>query len=132
MKKIITPLSLLAVLLISCGQKDEFITGTWEMNNLNSVDSSANRTTLLRTFIPNNYSTLNLLEFSDSETLTMKSKDGIEIGSGNYNLSGNKIVINFPEDQVESVYKIIGRTDSTLNLTANNDGETINISLLKK
>jgi hypothetical protein len=132
MKKFIIPLTLLTVLLISCGQKESFILGTWEMDNLNSADSSANHTTLLSTFIPDNYSNHNLLEFSDSKTLTMKATDGTEIGSGNYKLTDQTIIISFPDDKIESAYTIMDKTDSTLRLTAYNDGEIINISLLKK
>ena len=131
MKEQIASLALLVTLLISCGQNKDFVAGTWTMENLNSIDSSVNRETLLSTFIPHNYSALNLLEFTDGKTLTMKTKEGKEIGKGTYKLSNNTINITFPNDKIESEFKIMDRTDNTLKLTAYNEGEIINILLSK-
>lgn len=134
MTRLITPLTLLTVLTLSCGQNNDnaSIAGAWTMDNLNTVDSSVNRTTLLSTFVVDNYSTDNLLDFSGDKAVTMKTKDGQDIGTGTYTLTGSTLVISFPDDNIESEYKITDKTDKTIKMTAWNDSETVNISLSKK
>lgn len=134
MTRIIIFLTILTALTISCGQKNDnsSIVGTWRMDNLNSVDSSVNRTTLLSTSLVDNYSKDNLLEFSGDKAVTLKTKDGKDLGIGTYTLTDDTLAIKFPDDNVKSEYKITHKTEKTIKMTAWNDSETVKISLSKK
>ena len=107
--------------------------GTWKIDNLNSVDSSANRETLLNTFIVTKYATSNLISFTDGDKkVALRTPIGEVIGTGTYLIEDdNSVIINFPDDKIKSLYKITSKTDSTLKLTAYDDSETVNISLTK-
>ncbi len=134
MTRTILSLTILTALTVSCGHKNdnESIAGTWTIDNLNTVDSSLNRTTLLSTFLVEQYSKDKLLYFSGQKVVTLKSTDNQNIGSGTYYLNNDTLVINFPEDKNESNYKITKKTDKTIKMKAWQDSETVNISLSKK
>lgn len=127
-------LSLLTILLSSCSSNNNaFVVGNWTINNLSSVDSSANKETLLNTFLLHNFSDTNILEFSADNSLVMKSENGQVLGKGTYKIeeSGNTIIVKFPLDNIESRYKITNKTDISINMTANDNGETATILLTK-
>ena len=131
MKKISTYIFILTVIVTSCGQKMEFPTGTWIFNNLNTVDSSVIRETLLKTFIVSNYNVQNHLTFKDKNKIVLQTEMGRELGTGEYVINDTSVTINFPGDNIKSVYKIKFKSDSLLKLTAFDDDETVNISLTK-
>ena len=131
MKKISTYIIILTVILTSCGQKKDFPTGTWIFDNLNTVDSSVNRETLLKTFIVANYNTQNLITFTDKNKVVLQTEMGRDIGTGEFVLNDSAVTITFPGDNIKSVYKIKFKSDSLLKLTAFDDNETVNISLTK-
>ena len=131
MKKISTHIIILTVILTSCGQKKDFPKGTWIFDNLNTVDSSVNRETLLKTFIVTNYNIQNLITFTDKNKVVLQTEMGRDLGTGEYVINDTSVTINFPGDNIKSVYKIKFKSDSLLKLTAFDDSETVNISLTK-
>jgi|AntAceMinimDraft_16_1070373.scaffolds.fasta_scaffold192043_1 hypothetical protein len=130
MKKLFYLFIIGTLVLLSCNSNKSFISGAWTIDNLNSSDSSINVETLFATFIAKNYTGKNILTFS-ADKVIMKTADGKELGQGDFSLSGDYLTIKFPSDKMESKYKIIDKSDKAIKLTATDNGETINISLIK-
>jgi len=130
MKTIFFTLALGTVILFSCNNSNP-IAGSWNFDNLSNEDSSMSRETLMATFIVTHWSEIKTVTFSADNKITLSAADGKEIGTGNYKLTDNNSLINlkFPDDKIESKYKIIERTDKQMKITATDDGETANIIL---
>lgn len=116
--------------LLSCNNAQSFLSGSWTIENLNSVDTSANVETLLATFIPSHYTDRDLLTFSSGKVVMAHSANR-EAGVGSFRLTDNDsyVAIQFPSDAMESKYEIKEKTDNSLKLTATHEGETVNILL---
>ena len=112
---------------------NSFIIGSWTIDNLNSVDSSVNRETLLTTVIAAKFRDKNILSFAKDYTVALATNDGKELGKGIYNIIDTSayLTIKFPKDKIESRYEIKEKSERSLKLKAYNDGETINISLIR-
>ena len=147
MKPIILTFALGALMLSSCNNNktcndnnsfvignNGFIIGSWTIDNMNTVDSSVNRETLLGTFLATSYADKNILTFSADHTITLTTNDGKESGKGCFNLIDNStyLMIKFPDDKMESHYQIKDKSDKSIKLTAFDDGETLNILLNRK
>lgn len=133
MKRTLLTLILGALLLYSCNREKSFIEGSWTIDNMNSVDTSANRVTLFGTFLVTNYAEKSILSFSGDNKVTMFTADKKELGKGEYKLveNGTYLTIKFSADKIESRYKVLEKTDKAVKLTGSDQGETINLSLIK-
>ena len=133
MKRALLTLILGALLLDSCTREKSFIEGSWTIDNMNSVDTSANRLTLFGTFIVTSYAEKSILSFSGNNKVTMFTADKNELGKGEYKLveNGTYLTIKFPLDKFESRYNVLDKTDKAVKLTGSDQGETINLSLIK-
>jgi hypothetical protein len=133
MKITFLTLTLGVLLLYSCTGEKSFIEGSWTIDNMNSVDTSPNRETLFATFIVTSFADKNILSFSADNKFIMYTADKKELGKGDYKLieNGTYLTIKFPSDKFESRYKVLEKTDKTVKLTGNDQGETINLSLAK-
>jgi hypothetical protein len=133
MKRTVLTLILGVLLLPSCTREKSFIEGSWSIENMNSIDTSANRVTLFGTFIVTSYREKSILSFSNDNKVSMFTADKKELGKGEYKLveNGTYLEIKFPSDKFKSRYKVLDKTDATINLMGNDEGETINLSLIK-
>lgn len=128
-----TPLAVLALgmaFLLSCSNKPAFLSGSWTIENLNSVDTSANVETLLATFIPTHYTDRDRLSFNSGKVI-MSDSGKKESGLGRFRLTNNDtyVVIHFPSDAIESRYEIKDISDNSITLSATHEGETVNMLL---
>lgn len=130
MKTTLMLLSLTAFTMLAC-VKPNPVAGSWSFDNISNVDSSENRETLLGTFIPTNWSEIKSVKLSADNAIVLLSTEEKELATGTYELSDNRqlLKLKFPNDPIESQYKIMELTDSTLIMTAYDDGETVNINL---
>ncbi len=132
MKKHILAIALGTLILISCKNNKPFVTGSWTIENMNSVDSSVNVETLLATAFAK-YPSAKILILKSDNTLTLTTADGKVLDQGTFKSTDNDscLSIKFANDKIEGKYKISNETLKSVKLKATDNGETINMTLIK-
>ena len=99
---------------------------------MNSVDSSVNVETLLATAFAK-YPSAKILILKSDNTLTLTTADGKVLDQGTFKSTDNDscLSIKFANDKIEGKYKISNETLKSVKLKATDNGETINMTLIK-